>query len=69
MTDTTAAIRQGDIVNNGSYDIFLLTAPVVNEDGRWSARGQRWVPSKKAWDRHAKTYGGAGEPIVVRRAR
>lgn len=56
-------LMAGDIINNGFYDIMLLDRPRMNDNGRWSAKGRRWVPSAKKWQDKVATYGWEGDPL------
>jgi len=52
------AAKVGDIVTNGIYEIRLSEEPRISEDGRWSAKGNRWLPSSATWQAEKKTFGG-----------
>jgi len=57
MPKTIVFATKGHIINNGHYDIMLLSDPIQDDDGRWLAKGRRWVRSRKAWEEKPATYG------------
>lgn len=51
------SFRTGFIINNGHYDILLLTDAEQDEDGRWRAKGRRWIKTRKVWEDAPTSYG------------